>query len=200
MNKKNILLVIAVIAVILIVFLLGKSEVNTPTTNTLKNISAETVNTNAVDGFSMATSTDGNSFVYTNNKYGLKFEYPVGWHVGDIGESWLQLFNYDESLHEGDFKKDSEGNKIEIHILDVDKYDSGQSDIYTEKNRQESTTSVANQDAVHRMVELTNGVKVSVYNIQIPDYQNKILVMSIVGNPDNFIALDNIISTITWIK
>ena len=148
----------------------------------------------------ISTTTDG-QHLYASKKYGLQFEYPQGWYVGDnqLGYGTLQFFNYDESTMErGELTKSYKLNKIEASIGNNSHY--GTSDIYPEKMRDAQSLKIAGQSATRESITFNDGARALFYSIPIPQLTGTYFDVVIYGNASNFSVLDNLMSTLYWVK
>jgi len=145
------------------------------------------------------SNIDGNN-VYTNNKYGFSFTFPQGWRVGDnhLGYGTFQIFNYPESqaMERGGFPTNSKMNKIEAGISDSSAYEI--SLIYPEATRTIKNVVISGQNSVRTEIELVGGEKILSYSIPLFSIDNQFLVISIYGDPSNFVVIDNLVKSINF--
>jgi hypothetical protein len=145
---------------------------------------------------------------YSNAEFGFEFFYPENWYMDhdDLPNGTIQLFNdllgptkndpTDIFPEKRDFKKT---NKIEIVVVNRDRFDAGPSDIFPEKTRKVSEVTVDGQISTRTHVELKGGSMILGYVIPIKGFPNMIMSIAIHGNKDNFYVLDQIVETINFI-
>lgn len=152
------------------------------------------------DTGTVSTSTKG-VLLYTNEKVGVSFLFPQGWHLGNnlLGNGLLQLLNYDVGNYSGKgFSPNGEINKIEAVIDTSNKYE--QSSDYPAKSVKEQQVEIAGQKATRTDVELVGGEKERIYYIPMPSTPEKFLSIVIFGDISNFYMLDNLVKSIQWMK
>ena len=149
-----------------------------------------TISTTSVQEAHGVITKDAEGNSYSNDQFKFSFKYPSVWQVGDnnLGVGTLQLFNYDFSgLMGGEFKPGQ--NKIELFVTDAQ----------TSYGATSSTSEVIvdGQHAKRMVIDNGEGTYVS-YKIPVPSAANKVLSITIYGEPSNFSELDSIVQTIHW--
>ncbi|MBP6858844.1 MAG: hypothetical protein KBC33_03390 [Candidatus Pacebacteria bacterium] len=149
----------------------------------------------------IAENTDGSMTYTILGEYNFRFRYPAGWRLGDnhIDYGTFQIFNYDSSQAEGgDFRADDKINKIEAVVMVYSGYQD--SDIYPAKIRTIEYLNVAGQRSTREHTKLEKGgLEVVSYVVPIKN-NDKSLVISIYGNPDNFYILDDVMKSLEWLS
>ncbi len=133
---------------------------------------------------------------YASTKYGITFEFPRTWHMGDnhLGYGTFQIFNLAEEV--GRYKN-PDVTKIEMVIHR--QIESGYSDIYEEASRVTKEVSIAGRKGIVEHVELTNGMRSRRYAVALP-VENTFLWMTVGGNQENFYILDEVVKTLKFIQ
>lgn len=188
MNKLQKLILL--FGLLIIVVLAWKLFYYTPQ----KNIIVQNVNEYAG---TISTSTN-DQLVYTNNKIGLTFTFPLGWHVGDnnLGVGSLQLLNYDETgLVPPGFQKGM--NKIEAVITSNTSSTPDTGD-YPKETIKSTTVQMGKQNVVKEVTNYNDSANQQfvTYYIPVPSQLGKYLTISIFGDPANFAVLDNLVASI----
>ncbi|HVS79817.1 MAG TPA: hypothetical protein VHF05_02470 [Candidatus Paceibacterota bacterium] len=205
MSKK--LTILIVVAIILIAAVLAgwklhfsdnqqTTIVQTATTTTESDMLTDTQQNNeSLTG--TVTSTTNGQFIYRNDKIGIQFVFPAGWHIGSdsLNNGTLQLFNYDERMPRKGFSQGM--NKIEADINTHNVYFNTE---YPEKASSTKQITVAGQKSVQEDLELATGLKIRAYFIPMPSQPDLYFGIAVYGDPSNFYVLDNLVQSLSWVK
>jgi hypothetical protein len=187
-NTKN--LIILAIAAVLVVFgiiFIGSKQ----------NPDSIKITDNRVTGI-VSTSTDG-KMLYANKDLGMRFNYPIGWHLGEntlgdsSGHGYLQLYNYDETQVSGGSVFEQGTNKIEIVL--VDNSEMATSSDYVEQDRKTAQVEIAGKSSIRYDITLLGNQK---YRTYIIPYKDKFLSMTIYGDSRNFSVLDQVVQSLSF--
>lgn len=146
---------------------------------------------------SFGGNSNQNKNTYTNSAHGFSFSYPPDWHEGNNNrDEFFQLYNYDLSKADGGSKWPSGHNKIEAGITSNNTY--GTSSDYPEANRTEAVVVISGREAKQIDVELTGGNQIRTYAVPLNNGTDKLLLMSIYGDPINFFVLDEVMKNLRF--
>ncbi len=133
---------------------------------------------------------------YVSTEYGLSFEYPEDWILGDtrIGEGSFQIFNYDPNTITGSGVFPPGYNKVEAVIVDKSQYVET-----TDTNVKVEEVTINGYAFERRDITPANGTQIRSYKMEVPSQPNLLFVISVAGSTDtNFGVLDRLVRTIEW--